>query len=64
MKDLDNMIVNHKDHVEIPRQTEPEPDIKPEYIAKAMKIMEQEPLDVGTVEDLMNRWGLGSLCTI
>ena len=35
-----------------------EPELRPEYIEKAKKIMEQKPLDVGTAENLKDRFGL------
>jgi hypothetical protein len=35
-----------------------EPELKPEYVDKARKIMEQKPLDVGNAENLRDRLGL------
>ena len=35
-----------------------EPELRPEYIEKAKKIMEQKPLDVDTAENLKDRFGL------
>jgi len=35
-----------------------EPELKPEYVDKARKIMEQKPLDVGNAENLRARLGL------
>jgi len=35
-----------------------EPELRPEYIDKAKKIMEQKPVDVGTSENLRNLLGL------
>lgn len=32
-----------------------EPELKPEYIEKAKKIIQQKPVDVGSVENLKNR---------
>ncbi|HLD18943.1 MAG TPA: DUF2683 family protein [Candidatus Nanoarchaeia archaeon] len=32
-----------------------EPELRPEYIAKAQKIMKQKKIDVGTVENLRKR---------
>ena len=33
-----------------------EPELRPEYIEKALKIMEEKPIKVGTVEDLRKRY--------
>ena len=35
-----------------------EPELRPEYIDKAKKIMEQKPVGVGTSENLRNLLGL------
>lgn len=35
-----------------------EPELKPEYVDKARKIMEQKPLDVGNAENLRAHLGL------
>ena len=35
-----------------------EPEVKPEYIKKAMKISKQQPADVGSVDNLKDRLGL------
>lgn len=35
-----------------------EPKLRPEYTEKAKKIMEQDALDVGIVDNLRNRLGL------
>ena len=35
-----------------------EPELKPEYVEKARKIMRQKPVDVGSVENLRNRLDL------
>ena len=35
-----------------------EPELRPEYVDKVKKIMKQEPVDVGSVEDLKKRLGL------
>lgn len=32
-----------------------EPELKPEYVEKARKIMRQKPVDVGSVENLRSR---------
>ncbi len=32
-----------------------EPELKPEYVEKAKKIIQQKPVDVGSVENLRNR---------
>jgi len=32
-----------------------EPELKPEYVEKARKIMRQKPVDVGSVENLRTR---------
>jgi len=32
-----------------------EPELKPEYVEKAKKIMRQKPVDVGSVENLRTR---------
>ena len=32
-----------------------EPELKPEYVKKAKKIMRQKPVDVGSVENLRTR---------
>jgi hypothetical protein len=32
-----------------------EPELKPEYVEKASKIMRQKPVDVGSVENLRSR---------
>lgn len=32
-----------------------EPELKPEYVEKAKKIMRQKPVDVGSVENLRKR---------
>lgn len=34
-----------------------EPEVKPEYVEKIKKIMAEEPIDVGTIEDLRARYG-------
>jgi len=41
-----------------------EPELKPEYVDKARKIMEQKPLDVGNAENLRDRLGLWSVCIV
>ena len=41
-----------------------EPELRPEYIDKAKKIMEHKPVDVGTSENLRNLLGLWFLCTV
>jgi hypothetical protein len=41
-----------------------EPELRPEYIDKAKKIMEQKPVDVGTSENLRNLLGLWFLYTV
>ncbi len=33
-----------------------EPELRPEYVEKALKIMEEKPIKVGTVEDLRKRY--------
>jgi hypothetical protein len=33
-----------------------EPEVKPEYVEKIKKIMAEEPIDVGTIEDLRARY--------
>ncbi|MDF1557524.1 MAG: DUF2683 family protein [ANME-2 cluster archaeon] len=35
-----------------------EPELKPEYVEKARKIIQQKPIDVGSVGDLRDRFGL------
>ncbi|MBE0522274.1 MAG: DUF2683 family protein [Candidatus Methanoperedenaceae archaeon] len=35
-----------------------EPELRPEYIKKAIKISKQKPIDVGSVENLKSRLGL------
>ncbi len=35
-----------------------EPELKPEYVEKATKIMRQKPVDVGSVENLRTRLDL------
>jgi hypothetical protein len=35
-----------------------EPELKPEYVEKAKKIIQQKPIDVGSVDDLRDRLGL------
>jgi len=35
-----------------------EPELKPEYVEKAKKIIQQKPVDVGSVDDLRDRLGL------
>lgn len=35
-----------------------EPELKPEYVEKARKIMRQKPVDVGSVENLRSRLDL------
>ena len=35
-----------------------EPELRPEYVDKVKKIMKQDPVDVGNVEDLKKRLGL------
>ncbi|NHI95060.1 MAG: DUF2683 domain-containing protein [Candidatus Lokiarchaeota archaeon] len=35
-----------------------EPELKPEYIEKAKKIIQQKPIDVGSVDDLRDRLGI------
>lgn len=45
----------------VTRQYEEEildPELKPEYVEKAKRIIEQEALDVGTVGNLRDRLGL------
>lgn len=32
-----------------------EPELRPEYVDKVKKIMQQEPVDVGSVDDLKKR---------
>jgi hypothetical protein len=34
-----------------------EPDLKPEFVKKMKEIMKEEPIDVGTIEDLRARYG-------
>jgi hypothetical protein len=35
-----------------------EPELKPEYVEKAKKIIQQKPIDVGSIENLKDRLGL------
>ncbi|MFC1800469.1 DUF2683 family protein [Nanoarchaeota archaeon] len=35
-----------------------EPNLRPEYIKKAKKIMKQKPVKVGTFSDLKKRYGM------
>ena len=35
-----------------------EPELKPEYIEKAKKIIQQKPVDVGNIENLRDRLGI------
>lgn len=35
-----------------------EPELRPEYVGKVKKIMQQDPVDVGNVEGLKKRLGL------
>ena len=35
-----------------------EPELRPEYIEKAKKIMKQKPVEVGTISDFRKRYGL------
>jgi len=35
-----------------------EPELRPSYIRKAKRIMEQKPIKVGSVENLRKRYGL------
>ena len=35
-----------------------EPELKPEYVEKLKKIVKQEAIEVGTVENLRKRYGL------
>ena len=35
-----------------------EPELRPEYIEKAIKISKQNPIDIGSVENLKDRLGL------
>ncbi|TFH41637.1 MAG: DUF2683 domain-containing protein [ANME-2 cluster archaeon] len=35
-----------------------EPELKPEYVEKAKKIIQQKPANVGSVDDLRDRLGL------
>ena len=34
-----------------------EPELRPEFIEKTQNIMKEEPIDVGTIEDLRTRYG-------
>lgn len=34
-----------------------EPELKPEFVEKMNEIMKEEPIDVGTIEDLRARYG-------
>lgn len=34
-----------------------EPELRPEFIEKMKNIMKEEPIDVGTIEDLRARYG-------
>lgn len=34
-----------------------EPELKPEFVEKMKEIMKEEPIDVGTIEDLRARYG-------
>ena len=35
-----------------------EPELKPEYVEKAKKIIQQKPIDVSSIENLKDRLGL------
>jgi hypothetical protein len=47
---------------EVCKKTKHELELRPEYIHKAMDIVNQKPLDVGTVENLREKLGIRSLC--
>ena len=34
-----------------------EPELKPEFVEKMKEIMKEEPIDVGTIEELRARYG-------
>jgi hypothetical protein len=34
-----------------------EPELKPEFITEMKEIMKEEPIDVGTIDDLRKRYG-------
>lgn len=34
-----------------------EPELRPEFVEKMKNIMKEEPIDVGTIEDLRARYG-------
>jgi hypothetical protein len=34
-----------------------EPELKPEFIKEMKEIMKEEPIDVGTIDDLRKRYG-------
>ena len=34
-----------------------EPELRPEFIEKMQNIVKEEPIDVGTIEDLRTRYG-------
>ncbi len=48
-KAIDMMAVQYEENIL-------EPELRPEYIEKALKIMEEKPIKVGTVEDLRKRY--------
>lgn len=35
-----------------------EPELRPEYVEKAKKIMKQKPIHIGTIDDFDKRYGL------
>ncbi len=35
-----------------------EPELRPEYIEKAKRIMKEKPIKVGTIEDFRKRYGI------
>ena len=41
-----------------------EPELKPEYIEKLERINKQKSINVGTIEDLRNRYSPWFLCTV
>jgi len=48
-KAIDMMAIQYEENIL-------EPELRPEYIEKALKIMEEKPIKVGTVEDLRKRY--------
>lgn len=34
-----------------------EPELRPEFVEKMQNIMKEEPIDIGTIEDLRARYG-------